>query len=184
MLAFVPRDGRLFTSVGGYPDEELIPLGNDRFASADRPARIMFIRDASGAVTGLTWSEGGTDRSVPRVGPLAAALPPAQEDTSLTSRVQSVLSAMGQGGSAMASMQWLTEGARKDFGTRAWPPAVGLKRLSFISAEDVSARNLRRHGSSVARILYYRMTTAKGDRILLVHLTSDGLVTDVDDVDE
>jgi hypothetical protein len=28
------------------------------------------------------------------------------------------------------------------------------------------------------------MTTAKGDRILLVHLTSDGLVTDVDDVDE
>jgi CubicO group peptidase (beta-lactamase class C family) len=184
MLAFVPRDGRLFTSVGGYPDEELLPLGNDRFASADRPARMVFIRDASGAVTGLTWSEGGTDHSVPRIGPLVAALPPAKEDTALTSRVQSVLSAMGRGGAAIASMQWLTVGARKDFGTNAWPPAADLKRLSFISAEDVSARNLRRHGSSVARILYYRMTTAKGDRILLVHLTSDGLVTDVDDVDE
>jgi CubicO group peptidase (beta-lactamase class C family) len=183
MLAFVPHDDRLFTSVGGYPDEEFIPLGNDRFASADRPARMVFTRDASGAVKGLTWSEGGTDHAVPRIGPLVAALPPAKEDTALTSRVRGVLSAMGQGGSAIASAQWLTEGAKKDF-TRAWPPALGIRRLSFISAEDVSARNIRRHGSNVARILYYRMTTAEGDRILLVHLTSDGLVTDVDDVDE
>ena len=183
MLAFIPRDGGLFTSVGGYPDEEFIPLGSDRFASADRPAHMVFTRDASGAVTGLTWSEGGTDHAVPRIGPLVAALTPAKEDTALTSRVQSVLSAMGQSGSAIASAQWLTEGAKKDF-TRAWPPAAGLRRLSFIGAEDVSARNIRRHGSNVARILYYRMTTAKGDRILLVHLTSDGLVTDVDDVDE
>ena len=90
---------------------------------------------------------------------------------------------MGQSGSAIASTQWLTDGARKDF-TSAWPPAIGLTRLTFISAEDVSARNIRRHGSNVARILYYRMRTEKGDRILLVHLTSDGLVTDVDDVDE
>jgi len=42
---------------------------------------------------------------------------------------------------------------------------------------------IRRHGSDVARVRYYRITTTAGQRYLLVHLTADGTVTDFDVVE-
>jgi CubicO group peptidase (beta-lactamase class C family) len=185
MAAFIAQNGRLYSSVSGIPDEEYRPIGNDVFVSSDRDVRLTFTRDASGAVIGITRTQGTNTRSAPRIGPLFSALVQQHdEDAALTSRVEAVVRAFGRGGSEFAAVQGITEGARKDFGSNGWPPAVGLQRLSFIAAQDISARNIERHGSKVARILYYRMSTASGERQLMVHLTSDGLVTDVDIVDE
>ena len=77
----------------------------------------------------------------------------------------------------------ITPGARQDFGTNPWPPARGLRSLQFVAAQNVEGRNIERHGFKVARVIYYRMITDKTTTMLLVHLTSDGLITDVDAVD-
>jgi hypothetical protein len=133
----------------------------------------------------VTRTQGTNTRAAPRIGPLFSALVQQRdEDLSVTSRVEAVLRAMGRGGAALDSVQGITDGARKDFWRGGWPPAADLRHLAFVSAQGVSARNIERHGTKVARILYYRMSTGSGERQLMVHLTSEGLVTDVDIVDE
>ena len=185
MGAFVAQRGHLFSSASGFPDEEFLPLGNDRFASADHDVHLAFVRDVSGVVTGLTRTAGTDSRTASRIGPLFSALVQQHdEDAALMSRVDAVLRALGRGGAALDTVQGLTGGARKDLGGTGWRPAADLRRLAFVSAQDISARNIERHGGKVARVLYYRMATGTGERFLLVYLTSDGLVTDVDVVDE
>lgn len=185
MVAFVVDQGRLFRSSDGLPDEEFVPLGNDTFASLDRPAQMTLARDASATVTGFTWTARGVTRTVPRVGPLFSKLVSMPDaDPSLTARAESVVRALGKGGDALASVAGITESARRDFGRRAWPPAADVRGFSFIADENVAGRNVERHDGRVARIRYYRMTTAEGELKLMVHFTSDGLVTDVDVVDE
>ena len=67
---------------------------------------------------------------------------------------------------------------------RPGQPAADLRRLSFVSTQDISARNIERHANKVAPMRYYRMLAGGEERLLLVYLTGDGLVTDVDVVDE
>ncbi|MEO8334185.1 MAG: serine hydrolase domain-containing protein [bacterium] len=185
MATLVVLKGRLHGSVDGLPDEEFIPLGDDAFASADRDVRIAFSRDASGAVIGYTRTQGTNTRTAPRIGPLFAQLvQQTDKDAALSRRIEAVVRALGQGGAAMETVSGITEGARKDYGRNAWPPAIGLTRLTFVAAQDISARNIERHGSKVARILYYRMMVNGEEARLMVHLTADGLVTDVDALDE
>jgi hypothetical protein len=49
------------------------------------------------------------------------------------------------------------------------PSAYGLRR-----------RGIERHGHAVAEVLHYRVQTANGERLLIVHLDHDGLITDYD----
>lgn len=185
MATLVVLGGRLHGSVDGLPDEEFIPRGNDVFASADRDVRLAFSRDPSGAVIGYTRTQGTNTRTAPRIGPLFAQLvQQTDNDAALSSRVEAVVRALGQGGTPLGSVHGITESARKDFGSNAWAPATGLTRLIFVAAQDISARGIERHGSKVARILYYRMTAHGVESRLMVHLTADGLVTDVDTADE
>ncbi len=185
MATLVLLKGRLYGSVNGLPDEEFIPLGNDSFASADRDVRLTFTRDASGAVIGYTRTQGSNTRMAPRIGPLFAALSQQNDaDAPLSKRIGGVVRALGKGGTALETVQGITEGARKDFGRNAWEPATGFTSLSFVAAQDISVRGIERHGSKVARIAYYRMMANGVETRLMVHLTADGLVTDVDTADE
>ena len=185
MATLVLLKGRLYGSVNGLPDEEFIPLGNDIFASADRDVRLAFTRDAAGAVIGMTRTQGTNTRTAPRVGPLFGSLSQQSDaDAALTGRIEAVVRALGQGGAAMETIQGITEGARKDFGRQPWDPAVGLTRLTFVAVQDISTRGIERHGSKVARIAYYRMIANGTETRLMVHLTADNLVTDVDTADE
>ena len=185
MVAFVVDQGRLFRSSDGLPDEEFVPLGDNTFASLDRPAQMTLARDATGTVTGFAWTTRGVTRTVPRVGPLFSNLVSTPDaNPILTARAESVVRALGKGGDAVASVAGITDAARRDFGHRAWPPAGDVRRLSYITEENVAARNMERHDGRVARIRYYRMTTGEGELNLMVHFTSEGLVTDVDVVDE
>ena len=185
MATLVLYKGSLYGSSNSLPDEEFVSLGNDAFASAGRDVRLAFKRDASGAVVSLTRTQGTNTRTAPRIGPLFSSLTPQKdEDAALSKRIEAVVRTLGQGGAATETVQGITEGARKDFGRNPWQPAIGLRRLEFVAAQDISTRGIERHGSKVARIAYYRMITADGEQRLMVHLTSDGLVTDVDTADE
>jgi CubicO group peptidase (beta-lactamase class C family) len=184
MMTLGTMNGRLFVISDGLPDEEFVALNGDQFQSVDRDVRLGFVRDASGAITKLTWTMGGTTRTAPRVGPLISSLPrQADPDPALTARVDAALRALAQGGAAVASAPALTAGAQRDFSRAGpWPVAVGYRGVAFIGAESVAGRGLERHGHPVDRIAYYTITTDSGHLGLMVHVTSDGLITDVDDV--
>jgi len=184
MLTLGAVNGRLFVVTNGLPDEEFVSVGDGRFQSLDRDSRIGFVRDASGAVTALTWTRGTSTRTIPRVGPLFSALARQPDpDPALTARVDAGIRAMVQGGAAVASASALTAGAQKDFSQFGpWQPAAGYRSVSFVAVESVAGRGIERHGHPVDRIAYYTLITAGGQRGVLVHLTKDGLITDFDDV--
>jgi Beta-lactamase class C and other penicillin binding proteins len=184
MMTIGAMNGRLFVISDGLPDEEFVPASGDQFQSVDRDLRLGFVRDATGAVGRLTWTMGGTTRTAPRVGPLVSTLiRQADPDPALTARVDAALRAMAQGGAAVASAPALTAGAQRDFSRMGpWPVAAGYRSVAFIASESVAGRGLERHGHPVDRIAYYTLTTDSGQRALMVHVTSDGLITDFDDV--
>jgi CubicO group peptidase (beta-lactamase class C family) len=185
IITLVSDDTVLATMPGGFPDERFVPQGADRFASADRNAEFTVTKDAAGAVTALAWRDNGAARAVPRIGPLARTLSPAPDpDTVLTARIAGALQALAQGGEAVAGAAALTEGARRDFGAAGpWQDLAGLGALSYLHREDVAGRGIERHGSPVAAIVYYRAQSGGRTRILIIHLTPDGAVTDFDPVD-
>jgi CubicO group peptidase (beta-lactamase class C family) len=184
MLTLVAVNGRLFTTSSGLPDEEFVDIGGGRFASMDRDSRLGFVRDAAGAITALTWTRGDNTRTAPRIGPLVSALARQTDpDPAFTAKVDAALRAMAQGGAAVASAPALTAGAQRDFSRLGpWPVAVGYRGIAFIGGHSVAGRGLERHGHPVDRIAYYTLTTEAGQRVLLVHVTPDGMITDFDDV--
>jgi len=185
MITFTAANGRLYSLTGGLPDEELVPVGGDRFAVVDRNVRVTFTRDSAGAVIGLTWTQGERSRTVPRVGPLVGMLAhQADPDPAFTTRLDATLRALARGGTAVSTAPALSAGAQRDFSGAPWPAVAGYQGVTFISAQDVRGRGIERHGHPVERIAYYTLITDRGRRSLLVHLTTGGLITDVDDVDD
>ncbi|MEJ7619052.1 MAG: serine hydrolase domain-containing protein [Pyrinomonadaceae bacterium] len=185
MLTFGASNGRLLTLADGMADEEFVAESDTLFHSTERDARISFVKDALGRVNGFMWKEDGKERKVPRIGPLVGSLEPQlDQDPALTRKVEAVLRAIASGGRAVEEVAGLTPGARKVFAPRSSPAFAGMRSLSFVAAEDVSGRGIKRHGGEVKRVLYYKMLTSKSARYVLVHLTVDGLVTDQDVVDK
>lgn len=183
MMTLMTANGRLYSATDGLLDEEFVSVGGDRFASSERNVRFAFTRDAGGGITGLTWTQGDEDRAVPRIGPLVSMLARQTDpDPALTVRLDATLRALAQGGATVASAPALTEGARRNFSRGPWRAVAGYRRITFIGAQDVSARKLERHGHPVDRIAYYTLTTDTRQLSLLVHITKDGLITDFDDV--
>ena len=184
MISFVNDGLGLFVMNGGYPDEEFVFTDANHIASTERPFRFGVVRDAAGAVTGLTIAKGDTTRAVPRIGPLFRNMPAAHSsDVILDGRIADVLRALSVSGSAFASVTGETDGFRHDFAAMQWSPARGLRSLQYVGSQDENGRHIERHGSPVARVLYYHMITDTGTTMLLVHLAPNGDVTDVDTVD-
>jgi hypothetical protein len=105
-------------------------------------------------------------------------------DPTLVARTDSVLRAMARGGAALQSVGGVTEGGRRDFGSRAWPPVAGFTGATFAGMSSVTGGNVVRNGGAVARLGYFRVRTASGERLIIVYYTADGAVTDVDVIDE
>jgi hypothetical protein len=71
-----------------------------------------------------------------------------------------------------------------DLGAQRSEELAGLESLTYITEEDVAGRGVTRHNGEVARVAYYKFTTPTGTHHLLIHLTSEGLFTDMDVVNE
>ena len=184
MLTLTATADSLFTDVNGLPDEEFLFLGEDRFGSADRNVSFRAARNASGEVAGLHWSAAGQERLIPRIGPLFASIKPgADPDPSFSHAVDKAVRALGPGAPA-SELPQLAPGARANFAGRPIRELAGVQRLTYLSAQDVTGRHIERHGGTVVKVLFYRMDTAEGHRWLLIHVTSDNLITDYDVVDK
>jgi CubicO group peptidase (beta-lactamase class C family) len=188
MITLAPdaRGDGLETLVDGLPDEAFLAMDSTRFGSTERPARFGFARDAKGEVDAVLWisGDGPRERRMPRIAPLPSAVAPvADPDPALTARIGAALEALRRGGNALSDAPDVTAGAKQDFSSGVGSVLDRSASLSYVGETDVAGRGLHRHGSDVARVRYYRMPTAAGDRYLFVHLTAEGLVTDIDVVD-
>jgi CubicO group peptidase (beta-lactamase class C family) len=186
MLTFGADGGHLLTLVDGLLDEEFVPVADNRFRSAHQDVQITFIKDGDGKVSGFVWNEGGKERKVPRIGPLFHSLKPQIDpDPARTGKVVAALKALSQGGKAIADSPLLTPGARADFGTGGTSrDLANIESIVFLADPDVSGRKIERHKGDVSRVLHYRLVNDKGDRLILVYVTADGLITDYDIVED
>lgn len=184
MFTLVAEKGRLYTQADGLLDEEFLPEAENQFFSTDRDFQLQFVKDANGFVIGFTAKIGGKERKVPRIGPLIHTLKPQTDsDPTLTQRVLTALQSFAQGGKAVEGVSGITPGARRDFASGT-PEVAGIRSLTFIATEEISERGIERHEGKIARIRYYKLSTEKATRYILVHLTADNLVTDYDVVDD
>jgi hypothetical protein len=180
MLTLADYDGRLFVDVNGLPDEEFLFMGGDRFGSSDRNVSFRLARGAAGEVVGLSWSDNGKERPVPRIGPLFASIKQTDDpNPSLTESVLSVVRALAQTGADLNGLKQMTPGARTGLSAPVRDFA-GVRGITYLSSQDVSGRRIERYGSAVARVLFYRLETESGNRWLLAHMTGDNLITDYD----
>jgi hypothetical protein len=186
MVTLVPNASGtgLETLTDGLPDEGFLALDSARFGSTERGVRIAFTLDSSGAVTGVVWAVGQgppRERTVARVAPLPASQTPVSDpDSGLTRRIVAALLAIREGGSALSAAPDIPPGTKQDFAGGVGTALDGLAALDYVGTEDVSRRSIHRHGSDVARVRYYRVTTSVGQRSLLVHLTADESIADYD----
>jgi CubicO group peptidase (beta-lactamase class C family) len=185
MLTLVARGDSLFTDVNGLPDEQFLFMGDDRFGSRDRNVTFRISRNAGGEVVGLTWSDNGRERAVPRIGPLFASIAKAADpDPSFTQTVAGAVRGLALGGAAVRSLEQLTAGARTELSATPVRELAGFRSLEYLGAQDVAGRRIERHGGDVAKVVFYRVDTEGGNRWLLVHTTSANLITDYDVVDK
>ena len=187
MMALVPNPNGsgVQVLVDGLPDEDLLAMDSTHFGSSARAFDVRFAVDARGEVSAVTLRPGNPrERRAPRVAPLPSSLQPtADPDAALTTRIKSAIAALGQGGAALSAARDITPGAKSDFGGGAAVDLAPAATMTYVGQENVAGRGIQRHGSEVARVRLYRLQTPAGPRYLLVHLTSDGSVTDVDMVE-
>jgi CubicO group peptidase (beta-lactamase class C family) len=189
MVSLVPNGNGtgLETLADGLPDEEYFALDSVHFASAERGVRTAFTMDPRGAVTGFNWraSDGPPgEHAAARVAPLPGGQAPKPDpDAALTARIVAALQSIRQGGATLADAADIPPGTKRDFAGGIGSALDGLEALTYLGLEDVSGRGIHRHGSDVARVRYYQMTTSAGQRYLLVHLTAEGSITDFDVVE-
>lgn len=184
MVTFEAESQRLFTLEDGFVDEEFVPVAPNKFTSTDRNVSVIFITDANKNVTGFTLQDNDQhyERTVPRIGPLAHQTN-ADPDPSRTPKIMTALQAMVKGGKMLEEASGLTLGAKRDFAGGMREPET-LKSLTFIHSENVAGRGIKRHESDVSEIVTYQLKSNQPDTYILVHLTSDGLVTDCDLVEK
>jgi hypothetical protein len=180
-LAASPDGTGMQILVDGRPAETLLAMDSATFGSSERPFRVAFTRGAGDAVTGATWALGDPrERRIPRVAPLPSTLQPHPEpDQALATRIATALGALRDGRATLAAAAGVSPGAKHDF-ERGDPALADFASATYLGDEDVSARGIRRHGSEVSRVRFYRMRTANGERYLMVHVTAQGAVTDYD----
>ena len=134
----------------------------------------------------MTWSDNGQERPIPRIGPLFASIKEGRRPGPRRSprRWTRRSAHWPKAARPCATLPQLAPGARADLSAAPVRELAGVRQLTYLSAQDVTGRRIERHGGAVARVLFYRLETDAGDRWLLMHVTSDNLITDYDVVDK
>jgi hypothetical protein len=185
------QKGQLWSAAPGEEPAELLPESQDTFFWADddndpwHKLRRAFVRETNGQMKCMVGKKDGKQtETLTYLGPLAQDLTPQTDPAPETTRkIETVLKALADNGKAFGQVKDITAGFRRDFAA-PYTPLAGLQSLTFLAEQDVSGRNITRHDSKVSRIRYYKFTTDKASRYLLIYLTADGLLTDIDDMDE
>jgi hypothetical protein len=185
MIALGAQNGRVYTYADGLPDEEFAPTEDGRFVSGERAASFALLRNATGEVEGLDWTDpAGKTRRAPRIGPLFSTIGSNADDPdpAFTRNVLTTVRTLA-GGKETARSPFLTAGARNEFSNVAIGSLQGVRAVTFLHQSNVAGRSIERLGHAIQRVFYYRMDTERGARWLLVHVDVKGLVADFDVVD-
>ncbi len=180
-LLRVVRDGNtLVLDDGGSLANAFLPLSSTQFV-ADDADRGFTRHTTDKGVTGMTLRLLGDTFTVQRIGPLPASVKTGQDaNPVLTSETLAVLTAFAAGRNAVEAVKGVAPQARRDFARGSSPEFAGVQTLVYLTSRDVTGRGITRHGGTVARIVYYRMRVNAANRDILVYLTANDLVTDVD----
>jgi CubicO group peptidase (beta-lactamase class C family) len=181
----VTREGsNLFLNDGGNMANLFLPLSETKFIAQDAERGCEFHRATDGAVSGMRLRLGVDEMEVQRMGPLASKL---QRQTdphpARTTRIETILKAFAKGGAEVERVEGVAPQARKDFARGPAPEFQDLTNIKFIAAQNVTGRGIRRHDGDVAEIIYFQFNETS-DRIILIYLTPDRLVTDQDVMEE
>ena len=184
MLTLTPGNGVMLAQLPVGEADDYIPISTTSFWMAEEGTQLTVVKNSVGEVTGLVVrQDDGSERTIPRVGPLFDSLKPQPDpDQGRSRRIEDALMAMEQGGKAVEENANIAPSAKKDFGSGS-TDFVGFRSLAFVAEEDVAGRGIERHGAKVSKVLYYRLVMDKQTRNLLVYLTAGRLVTDYDIVD-
>lgn len=185
MGTFDVRDGKLVTIFDGLPDEVFVPADASHFYSTSRNFSLAFVVDAKGEVTEVVMTTKGESNRAPRIGPLMHNLKARKDpNPAHTKNVQAWLADAAKGGSAFANSAFATAGLRSDLGSQSISELAHINSLTFLHKQAVAGRKIERHGSQVDTVLAFQAGGIKPARKLLVYLTTDGLLTDYDLVDD
>jgi len=184
MLTLTPGNGVMLAQLPVGEADDYIPVSSTSFWMTEEGIQLTLVNNSIGEVTGLVVrQDDGSERTIPRVGPLFESLKPQPDpDQGRSWRIEDALMAMEQGGKAVEGNANIAPSAKKDFGSGS-TDFVGFRSLAFVAEEDVAGRGIERHGAKVSKVLYYRLVMDKQTRNLLVYLTAGRLVTDYDIVD-
>jgi hypothetical protein len=120
---------------------------------------------------------------VQRIGPAASAIPSQKDlDPNRTKRIFAVSKAFEKGGLAVEQIEGIAPQARKDYSRGPSPELAGLSGITYIATQNVRVRGIRRHDGEVAEVLYYKIEDSR-NRVVLIYLTPEGLITDQDVVE-
>ncbi len=184
MIRITAKENKLIGHMNGGLFDDFLPAEDGGFFGVDLPIAFVFEKDAEGEITHFTLKslkDQKTLRKCPRIVPhLAGLVAHPDPDPSRTAHVRTVLAALAKGDKALEAVANVTPGAQKDLGSNRSEELAGLDSLTYITEQDIAGRGVIRHDGKVARVLCYKFTTPKGSRDLLIHLTPEGLFTDMD----
>lgn len=161
-------DGKFF-----YADADLNPEGN---------YRIAFLTDDKGQVSGFNFEVNGKPDFHGKFlcGPLNTSIKHQDNNIPSIHSITEILHAMAKSGEAMQKVTRVTSNLRKDLQNNPQQDLVNFKSLTYVSQVDITSSSVKRHGSNIARICFYKISWAREIQLLLIYLTDDGLVADED----
>ena len=184
MLTLTPGPGVLQGKLPVGEADDYVPISATSFWQSEDGIQLTLVKNTAGDITGLrVRQDDGNERTIPRIGPLFSMLSQqADPDPNWTQQLEATLQALEHGGKEVEDNRMIASAAKKDFesGTADF---LGLKLLSYVTAQDVAGSGLERHGTKVERIIYYRLITDRPSANLLLYLNRDGLLADYDIVD-
>lgn len=184
VLTVTRHGSNLFLNDGGGVANIFLPLSETKFVAEDAERGCEFRTNRDGSISGMRLRLGFDEMDVQRIGPLTTSLK-GMTDTNptRTAAIEKALEAFAKGGKEVDQVPGVAPQARKDYSRGPAPEFSDLKTITFIASQNVAGRGIRRHDGDVAEVIYYRFNGGK-ERVVLIYLTPEGLITDQDVLEE
>ncbi|MEN9866309.1 MAG: hypothetical protein RL748_1899 [Pseudomonadota bacterium] len=186
LLPLARNGSQLQTYADGLPDESFTALSELRFVASSGQSELSFVPDNKQQGMVLIQNARGHNQKMDRISPLLKSLKPKAEQASARSEgIKATLLALAQGGPAISQAPLLAPNAKTDFKGATMSEFANLTGLSLLYEADV---HLTRHNTLVSKILGCKMQLSKpaagNGEFVLVYLTAEGLLADLDVVSE
>ena len=186
LITLAPGSGKLVLKMGSTAMDDMLPQGNDTYLLPDMGLKAQFEFDSNGVPVSckLYSLDGKPAVAFSRLcGLLHGIHSKADPLPNLTKSVSDLLLKIGSDSHSLSQAPYLAPGAQRDF-MIGLEDFKGVSAPEFICVNSVAGHAVNRHSGEVSRIAQFRIRQSGHPRYLLVYLTADGLITDVDLADD